>query len=239
MDHPLLSNSLKKDPTASEPSPEAQAGAEELKWELSEKEATIEKQNSTIAEQDEELDRVKSDVEKLRSEIRELKRQAETKKKEVMKGQMPPSRLSSRQHQGYLGLQLSRDPPHAVEEVHDLTDEKGVVQGSPGYANEPVQRGDILLSVDGKDTTQMSLDGIHGLLKGDLLTTVQLSFGRGGGRVYVKAMRHRFHQKPEAKPMQNETEGLGTEVEELKEELRSRDEAIQRCTQLLLQIQKV
>jgi uncharacterized coiled-coil protein SlyX len=179
------------------------------------KETTIEQQNRTIAEQNKELDRLKSEVEKLRSEI--LERQEDAKQEEVMKGHMSPSKLSGRQHQGYIGLRLSPDPPHAVVEVDHLTDEKGVVQGLPGYANKPVQRGDILLSVDGKDTTGLSLDGIHGLLKGDLLTTVQLSLGRGEDCVCVKVMRHRFHEfEAESSlgfpgQMRNELEGLRIE----------------------------
>ena len=179
------------------------------------KATTIEEQNRTIAEQNKELHRLKSEVEKLRSEI--LERQEVAKQEEVMKGQMSPCKFSGRQHQGYIGLRLSLDPPHAVVEVDHLTDEKGVVQGLPGCANKPVQRGDILLSVDGKDTTGMSLDDIHGLLKGDLLTTVQLSLGRGEDCVYVKAMRHRFH-KLEAESslgfpgqMRNELEGMRIE----------------------------
>ena len=107
---------------------------------------------------------------------------------------MAPSALPGAQKQGVLGLKLSRDAPHAVEEVDDLTDEKGVVQGSPGYANAPLHRGDILLSIDGRDTGHMTPADVHSLLKGDLHTTVQLILGRGKDRVHVKVMRHRFHE---------------------------------------------
>ena len=129
--------------------------------------------------------------ERLASSIEAGKSQDQGQMKHV---KMAPSALPGDLKQRFLGLRLSRDPPHAVEEVDDLTDEKGVVQGSPGYANAPLHRGDILLSIDGRDTSHMTPADVHSLLKGDLRTTVQLILGRGKDRMHVKVMRHRFHE---------------------------------------------
>jgi hypothetical protein len=43
-----------------------------------------------------------------------------------------------------------------------------VRQGEPGYSNESVEPGDLILRIYGRDTQSLSLSQIHDLLKGKL-----------------------------------------------------------------------
>jgi len=130
-DHPLLSNPLKRDSPETKPFTKPSAGFEDLRWEISEKDATIEKLNGVIAKQDAEMEGLARDLEELRREI--------------------------------LGLR-GRAAPSPQEDAA---------------------------------------------------------------------------QKRELEAQRQELEGLRGEVEELKGEVNSRDNAIQRCTELLLQIRQV
>jgi len=97
---------------------------------------------------------------------------------------------------GFLGLRLSADLPHAVQEVDDLADKNSVVQGQPGYCNEDVHVGDLVLEIDGCDVTGLSIAELHELLRGEIHTLVHITLKRRRGEaVYaVEVLRHRFHE---------------------------------------------
>ena len=71
-----------------------------------------------------------------------------------------------------MGLDLSYHHPHVVLQVEDLVDVNFVVQGQPGYANEAVCVGDLILRVDGSDCTDVTFTELHQLLRGDLVGLV-------------------------------------------------------------------
>lgn len=51
---------------------------------------------------------------------------------------------------GFLGIEVSKEPPHRVLEIDDLLDANCVRQGEPGYSNTEVLPGDRLIAIDGK-----------------------------------------------------------------------------------------
>ena len=116
---------------------------------------------------------------------------------------------------GFLGLRLSSDLPHAVQEVDDLADKHSTVQGQPGYCNEEVQVGDLVLEIDGRDVTRLSIADLHDLLRGEIYTLVEITLKRRqSAAVYaVEVLRHRFHEfdvspgTPPKEAADRETEG--------------------------------
>lgn len=51
---------------------------------------------------------------------------------------------------GFLGIEVTKDPPHRVLAVDDLLDANAVLQGEPGYSNAYVLPGDRIIALDGK-----------------------------------------------------------------------------------------
>jgi hypothetical protein len=105
-------------------------------------------------------------------------------------------KIASQERAGFLGLKLSPDHPHAVLEVDDLVDVNSVRQGQPGYMNEGVGVGDVLLKIDDRDVSNLSFEDLHSLLRGEIHTVVQITLRRRQtGAVYtVRVLRHRFHE---------------------------------------------
>ena len=98
---------------------------------------------------------------------------------------------------GYLGLKLEKVPgrPYAVvQEISYLIDINSVIQGQPGYANELVTVGDLLLKIDNQDITHKPLEEILMLLRGKCQTGVLITLMQtNSGKVYtVLVLRHRF-----------------------------------------------
>ena len=95
-----------------------------------------------------------------------------------------------------MGLQLSKHRPHAVLQVEDLVDLNFVVQGQPGYANEEVGVGDLILRIDSNDVTHVTFAELHRWLRGDLHSVVQIELRnpRSGSEYTVHVRRHRFHE---------------------------------------------
>ena len=110
---------------------------------------------------------------------------------------------------GYLGIKLSSD--HRVEGISDLADKNGAAQGAPTYLNEAVGVGDVLVSIDGEETSGKSLQDVHHLLAGHLGSIVALRFRRGTGLEYdVEVMRHEFHRFDASRQPQGGTTGVSS-----------------------------
>ena len=62
-------------------------------------------------------------------------------------GAFDPSSVRHQELGGYVGLEVTSAPPHAVVTVLDLSDANFVKQGAAGYSNEPVLPGDRILKV--------------------------------------------------------------------------------------------
>ena len=107
-----------------------------------------------------------------------------------------PTKLSRLQNPAYLGLVVTTNPPHAVMEVEDLMDMNMVKQGEPGYSNEVVNPGDLILSIDGHEAQTASLDRIHEMLRGELHSAVALDLLRPSTNTMftVRCCRHRNHE---------------------------------------------
>ena len=105
---------------------------------------------------------------------------------------------------GFVGLMVSTDPPHAVSAVHDLLDTNGVVQGAPGYKNERVDPGDLIMFINKQDVRQLSVDDLHELLRGQLHSAVEIVLQRKKTMaVYtVEVLRHRKHEYSKPDPLQ-------------------------------------
>jgi len=50
--------------------------------------------------------------------------------------------------------------------VKDVVDVNLVKQGQPGYLNEAIAPGDLILQVDGRDAQRVPLHELHDLLRG-------------------------------------------------------------------------
>ena len=61
----------------------------------------------------------------------------------------------------------------ACLQIDDLMDLSMVMQGMPGYANEVVNVGDLIVAVDGQPAQGVSLDTLHQMLKGTHLPKVR------------------------------------------------------------------
>jgi C-terminal processing protease CtpA/Prc len=97
---------------------------------------------------------------------------------------------------GFIGLVVTQQPPHAVEEIHDLVDMHGKLQGSAGYQNEQVEIGDLIMAINGEDVRNLSVDDVHGLLRGELHSCVDIMLQRKRNMaIYsVRVLRHRAHE---------------------------------------------
>lgn len=62
-------------------------------------------------------------------------------------GAFDPRSVQHQELGGYVGLEVTSAPPHAVMMALDVLDANFIAQGSPGYSNEPVLPGDRLLEV--------------------------------------------------------------------------------------------
>lgn len=83
-----------------------------------------------------------------------------------------------------------------MQEVDDLADKNSIVQGQTGYNNEEVHVGDLVLEIDGRDVTRLSIADLHDLLRGEIYTLVEITLKRRqSASVYtVEVLRHRFHE---------------------------------------------
>ena len=96
----------------------------------------------------------------------------------------------------YLGLQVTDRLPHAITAVDDVVDENFVRQGDPGYANPTIHVGDLILQVDGRSCTHVTVDDMHEMLRGSMNTPVDVTLARSHdhSQTYtVRVMRHRYH----------------------------------------------
>jgi len=97
----------------------------------------------------------------------------------------------------YCGLEVSDHAPYRVLAIDDLTDPYFVVQGMPGYSNPTVMPGDRIVSIAGKSVEHISLQELHGLLRGHLHSTVDIVLARhdNPSDLYrITVLRHRFHE---------------------------------------------
>ena len=62
-------------------------------------------------------------------------------------GAFDPRSVQHQELGGYVGLEVTSEPPHAVVMALDVLDANFVTQGSPGYSNEPILPGDRILEV--------------------------------------------------------------------------------------------
>ena len=60
----------------------------------------------------------------------------------------------------------ARPPASQVDDVVDVNMTK---QGEPGYTNEAISPGDLILAVDGRDVQRIPLSELHDLLRGTCL----------------------------------------------------------------------
>ncbi len=67
-----------------------------------------------------------------------------------------------------LTFHLLLPPPYFSTQIDDLMDMHQVMQGAPGYSQESVYVGDLVLAVDGKMCADDSLPELHQKLKGTL-----------------------------------------------------------------------
>jgi hypothetical protein len=118
--------------------------------------------------------------------------------------------LSSR---GYVGMEVTKQPPFTVLEVDNLMDEHYILQGHAGYSNEHVKRGDKLLRVDGTRVESVTVKHLHELLGGDKHSLAELSFARaqGGEEYTIRVRRHGRHEHERKPPDAN---GSITQVED-------------------------
>ena len=62
----------------------------------------------------------------------------------------------------FLGLEVTKQPPHAVVAVDDLRDRHLVSQGEPGYSNPVVGVGDRILAVGGRPAEHVPVQELQG-----------------------------------------------------------------------------
>ena len=123
-----------------------------------------------------------------------LREQQEMTKK--LKQQLRAATPGAAEEPGYIGLEITKTPPHAVVAVNDIVDENRVRQDCPGYGNPRVRPGDRLLAIDSAKCERVSVQCIHNLLRGAAGSIVELTLARSqGGSVYnVRALRHGIHE---------------------------------------------
>ena len=109
----------------------------------------------------------------------------------------PPKSQRAQDQRCYCGLEISQTIPYEVLDIDDLVDVNFVKQGMPGYLNREVMVGDRLLSIDGRSVEHISLDELHGMLRGTLHSTVEISLVSGNDSRHsftINVLRHRFHE---------------------------------------------
>jgi len=91
-----------------------------------------------------------------------------------------------------LGLEVSVGPPHTITAVTDVQDKHGTEKDMPGYANEAICPGDIILKVDGAVVESKPVATLNRALKGDLNTCVDIELRSAStNKTYsVTALRH-------------------------------------------------
>jgi len=96
---------------------------------------------------------------------------------------------------GFVGLNVTKEPPHTIQAVEDLRDSAGVCQGEPGYSNHIVHEGDRLVAIDGVTVLNLPVAELHRLLLGPDRSMVRLSLmGKMTHSVYrIAVLRHRAH----------------------------------------------
>eukprot|EP00960_Hanusia_phi_P048034 758733-Hanusia_phi.AAC.1 len=67
---------------------------------------------------------------------------------------------------GSVGLVVTRDTPHTVLEVLDVSDVEGTLQGQAGYQNIDILPGDRLLAVNHVAAEMLPISVVHDLLRG-------------------------------------------------------------------------
>jgi hypothetical protein len=75
----------------------------------------------------------------------------------------PQARVIGRPEACFAGLEVTRQPPHAVVAVDDLVDPNFVPQGKPGYSNPVVRVGDRILAVSGRPAEHVPVQELHGI----------------------------------------------------------------------------
>ena len=95
---------------------------------------------------------------------------------------------------GFIGLQVSEQPPHTIRSIDDLVDMNFVRHDQHGYSNPRIFPGDRILQVDGINAEHIHLGALHKMLKGPLHSVVNLSLARADSeeRYSVSAIRHGF-----------------------------------------------
>ena len=113
----------------------------------------------------------------------------------------------SKGHQdAFCGLQLTKVMPHKVVAVVDIKDANGMSPGEEGYANEKIDAGDTVISVDGAIAQYIPNEVLHRLMQGPVDSTLSVELQRFDGTKYsVVLKRHTFHQYD-----QHAAEELGT-----------------------------
>lgn len=103
---------------------------------------------------------------------------------------------ASTEEGGFIGLQVSEQPPHTIRTVDDLVDVNFLRHDQPGYSNPRIIPGDRILQVDGVNAENVqNVSELHKMLTGPLHSVVTLSMARAesGERYSVSAIRHGFH----------------------------------------------
>lgn len=77
-----------------------------------------------------------------------------------------------------VGINLSTQWPHCVTGEVCVQDCKGTMQHQPGYLNPIIYQGDQLMSIDGWDCENITLDKIKIALRGQVHTVTRLTFLR-------------------------------------------------------------
>ena len=95
----------------------------------------------------------------------------------------------------YIGLQVTREPPHSVLQVHDLVDVNFVRHDEAGYCNPHIDAGDRILAVNESSVEHLPIETLHECLLGPLHAPVTISLVRPTtGQMYeVTVLRHNFH----------------------------------------------
>eukprot|EP00282_Hemiselmis_andersenii_P007216 CAMPEP_0114164830 /NCGR_PEP_ID=MMETSP0043_2-20121206/30893_1 /TAXON_ID=464988 /ORGANISM="Hemiselmis andersenii, Strain CCMP644" /LENGTH=71 /DNA_ID=CAMNT_0001261549 /DNA_START=1 /DNA_END=213 /DNA_ORIENTATION=+ len=70
---------------------------------------------------------------------------------------------------------ISETTPHTVQQVLDLMDPSGRMQGEQGYSNPPLLPGDKLIAVDHIKVADMDVGFVHVALRGERMTVVHVT----------------------------------------------------------------
>ncbi|EKX31148.1 hypothetical protein GUITHDRAFT_122649 [Guillardia theta CCMP2712] len=100
---------------------------------------------------------------------------------------------------GSVGLVVTRDVPHTVLEVLDVSDVEGTLQGQAGYQNIDILPGDRLLAVNNVAAEMLPIQVVHELLRGPSGTVVNLQLGRGHKTFEPQPQQHLMTPRPPPK----------------------------------------